>query len=113
MSGVSAKMVTERNMAEVKALAEVFVPQQTEDPEKHTEDPESELTVGTTEDEYLHGLPLTLMTLALMAGVFMIALDNAIICTALLRNPPNASPSSKQRLTPSRSNGNPKDNKPV
>lgn len=31
------------------------------------------------EDTYLHGLPLLLMTLSLMVGVLMIALDNSII----------------------------------
>lgn len=31
------------------------------------------------EDTYLHGLPLVLMTLSLMVGVLMIALDNSII----------------------------------
>lgn len=31
------------------------------------------------EDIYLHGLPLVLMTLSLMVGVLMIALDNSII----------------------------------
>ncbi|ENH75389.1 Putative HC-toxin efflux carrier TOXA [Fusarium oxysporum f. sp. cubense race 1] len=35
------------------------------------------------EDNYLHGLPLVLMSLSLMVGVLMIALDNSIIATAI------------------------------
>ncbi|KAF4969962.1 hypothetical protein FSARC_2915 [Fusarium sarcochroum] len=35
------------------------------------------------EDTYLHGLPLVFMTLSLMVGIFMIALDNSIISTAI------------------------------
>lgn len=50
------------------------------------------LEVESTKDEYLTGTPLTLMTLALMAGIFMIALDNSIICNDfLLFLGPNAS----------------------
>ena len=56
---------------------------QTQEQEKHPENAVPELTVGPVEDEYLTGLPLTLMTLALMAGIFMIALDNSIICIDL------------------------------
>ncbi|KAF4336124.1 HC-toxin efflux carrier TOXA [Fusarium beomiforme] len=36
-------------------------------------------SVPEEEDTYLHGLPLVLMTLSLMVGVLMIALDNSII----------------------------------
>ncbi|KAB5580054.1 major facilitator superfamily domain-containing protein [Coniochaeta sp. 2T2.1] len=54
---------------------------QPRDPEKHPEEPVTEVIVE--EDEYLHGLPLALMTIALMAGIFMIALDNAILATAI------------------------------
>ncbi|KAF5234671.1 hypothetical protein FANTH_12023 [Fusarium anthophilum] len=36
-------------------------------------------SVHEEEDTYLHGLPLILMTLSLMVGVLMIALDNSII----------------------------------
>ncbi|OIW34673.1 MFS general substrate transporter [Coniochaeta ligniaria NRRL 30616] len=56
---------------------------QAQDPEKHHEDHVPDLTVEASEDEYLTGLPLTLMSLALMAGIFMIALDNSIIATAI------------------------------
>ncbi|KAF4454263.1 hypothetical protein F53441_3264 [Fusarium austroafricanum] len=35
------------------------------------------------EDNYLHGMPLVLMTLSLMVGVLMVALDNSIIATAV------------------------------
>jgi hypothetical protein len=38
-------------------------------------------TNGEVEEaQYLTGVPLVMMTFALMAGVFMIALDNSIIC---------------------------------
>lgn len=53
---------------------------QAQELEKHLEDPVPELVFEAAEDEYLTGLPLTLMSLALMAGIFMIALDNSIIC---------------------------------
>ncbi|KAM5347308.1 hypothetical protein ACJ41O_010313 [Fusarium nematophilum] len=36
-----------------------------------------------SEDQYLHGFPLVLMTLSLMVGVFTVALDNSIISTAI------------------------------
>ncbi|KPM40577.1 hypothetical protein AK830_g6010 [Neonectria ditissima] len=42
-------------------------------------DEPSAVLVLSEEDKYLHGLPLVFMTLSLMAGVFTIALDNAII----------------------------------
>ncbi len=54
-----------------------------QDLEKHPEGHVPDLTFEPEEDEYLTGLPLTLMSLALMAGIFMIALDNSIIGTDL------------------------------
>lgn len=71
-------------MAEGKLQADVVQPQQAQDREKPAGDPVPDLTIASAEDEYLHGLPLTLMTLALMAGIFMIALDNSIIYTTSL-----------------------------
>ena len=69
-------------MSEVKHKMEEPQPR---DSEKHPEEPIAEPIADLTseEDEYLHGLPLTLMTIALMAGIFMIALDNAILGTTL------------------------------
>jgi hypothetical protein len=45
------------------------------------EEPLSGPAVASEKDIYLEGTPLVLMTLALMAGIFMIALDNSILCT--------------------------------
>ncbi|KAJ4258182.1 hypothetical protein NW762_008328 [Fusarium torreyae] len=47
------------------------------------DDPDNGEVEQEEDDTYLHGLPLVLMTLSLMVGVLMIALDNSIISTAI------------------------------
>ncbi|KAM0546220.1 hypothetical protein ACHAPJ_011006 [Fusarium lateritium] len=47
------------------------------------DNPDNEEIEQEVDDTYLHGLPLVLMTLSLMVGVLMIALDNSIISTAI------------------------------
>ena len=50
------------------------------------------------EDKYLHGFILKILTLALMAAVFMVALDNSIICLTPLPPLLNMSPPFLNRL---------------
>jgi hypothetical protein len=68
-----------KDMADTKPPAEMAMPQQAQDQEKPTVDTAPDVADELTKDEYLTGVPLALMTFALMAGIFMIALDNSII----------------------------------
>lgn len=48
--------------------------------EKPLQNVDALTAVDPPEDDFLHGRPLILVTFALLASVFMVALDNAIIC---------------------------------
>jgi hypothetical protein len=48
--------------------------------EKPLQNADALTAVHTSEDDFLHGGPLILVTFALLGSVFMLALDNAIIC---------------------------------